>query len=144
MKKDERILKKIEENEELSAALSKMPRYGAEDFLRDGKKYIKAVKEEKMFCIIDRVSNTGMSRELHFHSWNDTHYTNYFGLFKALGYKKVPDTDAFRIKGTGMDMVFATNNSIIHRLCYLGFISKRKAEWLSIKTLTTYITCYNG
>lgn len=99
------------------------------DFERHAKRYIKACKQNRMICSVDKVSASGMSRTLKFLEMNgkgNSHYLyNFYLLFDILGYQKVKDSDYFRISGCGMDMVFNTNYTIIHELKSLGFITQK-------------------
>ena len=115
--------------------------YGTEQFIKQAKQYIKAIKENRMFCIIRIVSNSGMSRQIAFFSTErnkNTHrfyVSNYILLFDKLGYKESRNNYGyFIINGCGMDMIFHTNNSIIINLHRLGFISKKQCERLEQQT----------
>lgn len=123
---------------ELEKAIAKVNHYSMEQFEAAAKQYISAIKEGRMFCVIESVSKSGMSRNLKFISSekSDTRFwfSNYFAFFKALGFTPVKDSDCFRIGGCGMDMVFHTNYSIIHRLESLGYISKSECDHLAQQT----------
>ena len=107
-------------------------------FASNAKRYIKAIKDGRMCCVIDSVSSSGMSRTLKFIECNgkagNYNYYNFYWLFDQLGYAKVKNSDLFRVYGCGMDMVFATNYDIIHTFKNLGFITKKTAGNLSKKT----------
>jgi len=107
-------------------------------FASNAKRYIKAIKDGRMCCVIDSVSGSGMSRTLKFIECNgkagNYNYYNFYWLFDQLGYAKVKNSDLFRVYGCGMDMVFATNYDIIHKFKNLGFITKNTADNLSQKT----------
>lgn len=110
-----------------------------ECFIEHCKRYVKAVKEGRMICSIDSVSNSGMSRTMKFLEMskgsNGQHYLlNFYQLFDVLGYTKVKNSDYFRIGGCGMDMVFATNYNIIHQIHGLGLINKKACSVLAQKT----------
>ena len=126
-----KILKRIEKELKLS-------KHDAEDLYIDAKRYIKAIKEGRMCCIIDSVSSSGMSRTLKFHECNKSkygfNYYNFYNLFCCLGFSKVKNSDNFRIHGCGMDMVFATNNDICHQLKRLGIITKSTCDKVSQMT----------
>jgi hypothetical protein len=110
--------------------------YSNEAFLKDAQDYINAIKERRMLCTIHSVSKSGMSRCLSFKSPQKTedgyYYRNYYGFFEALGFS--PAKEGFRISGCGMDMVFHTNYTIIHRLQRLGLITKEDCEKLTQET----------
>lgn len=121
----------------------KLKYYSAEQFCNDAKRYIKAIKEHRMFCVIHSVSSSGMSRNISFfaHEKNKNVKHNYFNLlgynqfFIALGYTEA--NKGFRIGGCGMDMIFHTNYSIIHSLYNMNFISKKECEYLAQQTPTS-------
>ncbi len=136
----------VQANKEILKGISKLKYYTVENFISDAKDYIKAITEQRMLCIIEKVSSSGMSRNIKFHSCekyvidktapeaNNFYYRQYRCLFIALGYTEVKNSDAFRIGGCGMDMVFHTNYSIIHRLHRLEFINKSECERLAQQT----------
>ena len=107
-------------------------------FTEHCKRYIKAIKQGRMICAIDRVSASGMSRNIKFlecaKGKDRYHYLTFWELFCILGYTNVKNTDTFRIGGCGMDMIFHTNYSIIHQLKRLGFITDKTCEVLAQKT----------
>lgn len=111
--------------------------YGTEQFIKQANSYIKAIKENRMFCIIKSVSSSGMSRKIAFYSTerNKNTHTNYILLFNKLGYKESRNNYGyFIVNGCGMDMIFHTHNSIIKDLNRLGFISKKQCEILVQQT----------
>lgn len=112
--------------------------FEATDFVSSAQSYIKAIKSGRMLCVIKSVSASGMSRVISFHSFEGTGYRQYWSLFKALGYSEDKNTQGFRIGGCGMDMVFATNYNIIHKLHSLGFITAKECATLAQKTPTTF------
>ena len=96
-----------------------------------------------MICNIDSVSASGMSRTIKFLSCekskreNRFMYLNYFVLFRVLGYTVAGKYGSyFRVSGCGMDMIFHTNYTIIHKLQRLGFISKKQCNHLAQQTPT--------
>lgn len=110
-----------------------------EDFIRHAKRYIKAIKERRVICAIDKVSASGMSRTLKFLESSrgsyegKTRYSllNFYEFFLMLEYKPVnSQSDYFRIIGCGMDMVFATNYYIIGKLERLGFLNAKLSSEL--------------
>lgn len=115
-----------------------------EQFIKQAKQYIKAINQNRMFCIIKSVSSSGMSRQIAFYSTEqnkNTHrfyISNYILLFDKLGYKESRNNyGCFIVNGGGMDMVFHTNYSIIRKLHSLGFISKKERERLEQQTPAT-------
>jgi len=111
-----------------------------ETFLSHAKRYIKAVKENRMICSIKSVSKSGMSRNIKFVEVSKSddsdrhHLYNFYQFFDVLGYSKVKDSDYFRIGGCGMDMIFHTNYTIIHNLKSIGLVSVDECSTLSQNT----------
>lgn len=145
--KHARITANIEKNKELLKRLKThdfLKYYSIEDFIKDAEAYIDAIKSRRMNCNIRSVSRTGMSRNIKFFSIEKSKlhkkqfYTrNYFAFFVALGYNLAGKySDDFKIGGCGMDMIFHTNYTIIHRLHRLGFIDKKTCEKLAQHTPT--------
>ena len=138
MKKAERILSNIRSNKELLGRIEKQGHYSHDQFVHDAQTYLKAIKEARMCCVIHSVASSGMSRVMSFHSCEKSRqkesywYRQYTCLFLALGYRQTKN--GFAIGGYGMDMVFATNYEIIHRLARLGFINEKECEILAQKT----------
>jgi len=129
-------LNTIKNNVATDLKLSNVEHYGTSEvdtFIRHAKRYIKAIKQGRIICNIDTVSASGMSRtikflECHKRTKNSYGYLNFYQMFCQLGFTKVRYKNTFRIHGCGMDMIFHTNYTIIHRLQRLGFISKRECE----------------
>ena len=121
--------KKIEEIEQIKI----------DRFIDDANRYIKAIKELRMLCNINKVSGTGMSRTMKFvecaknHRRNEHNYLNFMVFFRMFGYN-VDRNGYFRVYGCGMDMVFHTNYTIIYKLHRLGFISKKQCKSLAQNT----------
>ena len=141
MKTTEKIIAAIKKQKSLDQYINNPKNYMSyESFIKECLQYIKAIKERRMVCHIHRVSSSGMSRTLAFHSCeknrktNDFWYSNYFSLFTALGYTRAGDV--FRVHGCGMDMVFHTNYSNIHTFEGLGIINKKQCERLAQMTPT--------
>ena len=111
-----------------------------ETFINNAKRYIKAIKENRMICAIGSVSKSGMSRNIKFvelskSDTSDKHQLyNFYQFFDVLGYTKVKNSDYFRIGGCGMDMIFHTNYTIIHNLKYIGLVSVDECKTLSQNT----------
>ena len=95
-----------------------------ETFINNAKRYIKAIKENRMICAIGSVSKSGMSRNIKFvelskSDTSDKHQLyNFYQFFDVLGYTKVKNSDYFRIGGCGMDMIFHIHKEKMTR-CYL-------------------------
>ena len=137
-------LSTIENNISKTLKLSNVEKYGSSEvqqFTQSAKRYIKAIKQGRVICNIESVSASGMSRNLKFLECNGSiksgfHYQNFFKLFKDLGFKTARNSNAFKVSGCGMDMVFHTNYTIMHQLENLGFITKKECSILAQKTPT--------
>ncbi len=134
----------LSENKTLVKAISKVGYYSVEQFENDARSYISAIKDGRMINSIGSVSSSGMSRTMKFLSCEPSKdggkfwYRQYSCLFLSLGFSQVrTNRDYFRIGGCGMDMVFHTNYTIIHKLAALGFITKDECSTLCQNTPTT-------
>lgn len=137
--KKEIILAKIEENKSLIKRINSINHFNTEDFYNHSIRYIKAIKQGRMCCVITSVSSSGMSMNLKFLECSGSlnkgfRYCHFNMIFVALGFSKVGETGTFRINGGGMDMVFDTNYTIIHDLTSLGFLSKKECDILAQQT----------
>lgn len=138
MTKHERIIKAIEADKHLIKALDKMD-WDTNEFIKQAQRYIKAVKQRRLMCIIGRVSQSGMSRTMKFLEFGTYkgkgHVYQFWAFFKVTGHTEARNNrDYFSIGGCGMDMVFHTNYVMIHKLHSLGFISKAQCERLAQET----------
>lgn len=147
MKKKDRVLKNIAENKELQKDQRKLSHYSDEQFYNDALRYISAIKQGRVICNIESVSSTGMSRVIKFfecHKIQNTYdkkvrysYYNFHAFFIMMGYERAGKyKDGFRIHGCGMDMIFHTNYTNIHRLRRLGFINQKQCDSLAQMTPT--------
>ena len=115
--------------------------YSSDDFIRDAKRYVKAIKEGRIICDIASVSRSGMSRKMKFlechrnSSTGNYQYLTFFGMYRALGYNPKRD-GLINISGCGMDMVFHTNYNVIYKLCFLRFITRDTRDHLCQQTPT--------
>ena len=137
------ILNNVNSNKELKKNLKKLYSFDAEDFIRNAERYIKACKENRIFCIIHSVSKSGMSRKLSFYesTFNEDGrggFLNFNAFFIALGYSDRNKDGKFTVNGCGMDMVFHTNYSIIHSLYNLEMITKEECDTLAQNTPTRF------
>ena len=135
-------IKKIKANKELLNNINRLG-WGNEEeninhFINSCKRYVKAIKENRMVCSIDSVSRSGMSRNIKFVEVSkNSGVSNFFWLFKVLGYKVAKNTNYFKINGCGMDMVFHTNYCIINDLKRLNIINKETCNILAQRTPPT-------
>ena len=137
------ILNNVNSNKELQKNFKKLYGFTSEDFIRNAERYIKACKENRIFCIIHSVSKSGMSRKLSFKEANFNnegkgYFLNFTALFTALGYSERNKDGKFTVNGCGMDMVFHTNYSIIHNLYNLGMLTKEECDTLAQNTPTKF------
>jgi hypothetical protein len=136
MKKQEKIETAIKADKILYSLIIKQ--YSLETFIDGAKRYIKAIKQGRMICNIDSVSRSGMSRNIKFLECSYTsfgyRYYTFYSLFKSLGFRDTGNRGLFRIGGCGMDMIFHTNYTIIHKLYKLGFMSQKECDILAQKT----------
>ena len=121
---------------EVQKRITKESYYGETDFVNDAKAYIAAVKSGRILYTVTSVSKSGMSRHISVKSFEgkmtEGYYRNYIGLFRALGYK-IDFFGSVKIPGCGMNMLFATNHSIIYSFHRMGFITKKMCDVLAQK-----------
>ena len=135
-------MKTIKLSNEVLKAINKEEYYSEEQFIKDAKRYVKAIKERRMICYISSVSKSGMSRKMRFmaperfktHD-NKVKYSlqNFGQFFKALGYKPNENLE-ITVNGAGMDMVFHTNYSICRMLMRMNIINKKACKVLEQET----------
>ena len=133
------ILNNVNSNKEIQKNLKKLYSFNSEDFIMNAERYIKACKENRIFCVIHSVSKSGMSRKLSFYesTFNEDGrggFLNFTALFIALGYSDRNKDGKFTVNGCGMDMVFHTNYSIIHSLYNLGMMTNEECEIIAQNT----------
>ncbi len=137
--KQQRIFDKIKAHKDIMKYINNNEYFNIEEFYNNSMRYIKAIKDGRMICNINSVSKSGMSRTIKFtecakNSYDNRYmYLNFLVLFEALGYN-VNHKGYTRIGGCGMDMIFHTNYSIIHRLTNLGFMSPKQCSGLAQMT----------
>jgi hypothetical protein len=132
-------------DKELQKRIEKMDYYNVDSFKSDAKRYIKAIQDNRMVCLIKSVSSSGMSRTIKFcapeknkYNKGRFQYCNFYQFFKAMGYNESRSKDScFTIGGCGMDMIFHTNYTIIHRLHRIGMLTKKQCDYLAQQTPTT-------
>jgi len=103
-------------------------------FEQDAKRYVKAIRERRVACIIESVSRSGMSRNLKFIEGRKGGFPTFWSFFKALQFSEARNSDAFTVHGCGMDMVFDTNYRICHRLHRFGVITKKTCDKVAQET----------
>lgn len=137
------ILNNVNSNKELQKNFKKLYSFTSEEFIQNAERYIKASKENRIFCIIHSVSKSGMSRKLSFNEANFSkdgrgYFLNFTALFTALGFSDRNKNGEFTVNGCGMDMVFHTHYTIIRNLYNLGMITKEECEILEQNTPTKF------
>ena len=139
MTKLDRIIKNINQDKTLLKKINNESFYSIESFIESANRYIKAIKEGRMICSIDTVSASGMSCTIKFlecsKGKDKFNYLNFFMFFKILDFTPANrHSHYFRISGCGMDMIFHTNYTIIHKLTRLGFINNKQCQNLAQQT----------
>lgn len=127
---------KIELKKEMLKAIDNMDYYTQEDFIRDSKIYIKALKSGRLQYRVTNVSKSGMNRDILISSYegsmNKGYYRNYTLMLEVLGYKFVSKySSEIKVNGCGMNMLFATNYNIIHTFKNIGLINKKQCDVLA-------------
>ncbi len=142
--KTQKIISAINNDRELLKRINKVGYYSVEQFIRDANRYLKAIKNRSVINIIGSVSSSGMSRTIRFlapefnKNTKTYNYCTFYSLFKSLGHTEARNKNGyFSISGCGMDMIFYTNYTIIHKLYRLGFINKKHCDFLAQQTPTT-------
>ena len=141
----EQLIINVSNDKEIVKLIAKkLNHYTVEQFVSDAQRYIKAIREGRMINSIGSVSASGMSRTIKFMSCerykDETNhsYCQYWAFFTALGHSEARSKNGyFSISGCGMDMIFHTNYSIIHKLKSLGFITDDECRTLAQRTPTT-------
>ncbi len=130
------LIKNIEADKDIQRNIKSISHFTNQDFHRHASRYLNAIIQGRMCCVINSVSKSGMSRTLKFMECDGSkkdgfRYYNFYAFFVAMGFTKVKDSDYFRVRGCGMDMVFDTNYRIIHKLHKLGFITEGECRELA-------------
>lgn len=143
-KKEQKILLALQSDKSFQKSLNKVNYYSTESFVNDAARYLKAIKERRVINSIGSVSSSGMSRTIKFlapeynKSRKEFQYLNFYCFFKCLGFTPARGRDDyFSIGGCGMDMIFHTNYTIIHKLYHFGFINKEECDKLAQMPPTT-------
>lgn len=111
--------------------------YTEDDFCKDAKTYINAVKSGRIKYEVTHVSSSGMSRDINIQSYEGTmskgSYRTYNYFLQAMGYRSKKHSWDITVSGCGMNMLFATNYDIIHSLKRMGFINEETCRTLAQK-----------
>lgn len=129
-------MKKVTLSKEMLKNISKNEYYSEDNFIKDCKCYIKALKSGRLQYSVTNVSRSGMSRDIFIQSYEGTMTKGYFRqysmLTEILGYKRVNWAD-IRVNGCGMNMLFATNYNIIHDFKRIGLLNNEECKTLCQK-----------
>lgn len=142
-KRNVRLVERIKKDKEMMKRIDRVSHYSPEQFVSDALRYISAIREGRMINSIGHVSRSGMSRTLCFMECNRREkgryqYFQFMAFFMANDFTRSKADDGyFTIGGCGMDMIFHTNYTIIHRMYRLGFISRKVRDRLAQMTPTT-------
>jgi hypothetical protein len=107
-----------------------------EYIVNEMKDYSKASAEGRVFCVIDSVSKSGMSKTLLFYMMKKEKYSKkyhvrpFYSLMRFCGYKQNQRTGYFRVHGTGLDLVYHTHSELIDTCAYYNIITKDEARLL--------------
>ena len=141
--KHQKITVNINNDKQLLKLINSNSYTSIDSFIENGERYIKAIKERRVICNIASVSTFGMSRSIKFlecaknTKYKTYSYLNFYTLFKHLGFTESRGKNGcFTISGCGMNMIFHTNYTIIHKLHRLGFITKKECANLAQQTPT--------
>lgn len=131
-------MKKVILSKEMLKNIAKNEYYSQEDFIKDCKCYIKALKSGRLQYTVTHVSNSGMSRNIFIQSYEGTitkgHFRTYFSMLQVLGYKEASKYSSdIRVGGCGMNMLFSTNYNICHDFKRMGLITEKECEILCQK-----------
>lgn len=125
----------IKLTKEIQQVIDNNPYYSAENFEKDVKTYIKALKANRALFTVTHVSKSGMTRYINVKSFEGKmskgYFRNYINMFKVLGYEYNRDYDSFKIGGCGMNMVFALNYYACMKLKDIGAITKKTFDTVS-------------
>ena len=129
-------MQKIKLTNEMIKRLESNEYYSKEDFTNDCKTYIKALKSGRLQYRVTNISKSGLSRDILISSFegnmNKGYYRNYTNMLETLGFNFVSKYSSdIRVKGCGMNMLFATNYNIIHTFKNINLINKKQCEILA-------------
>ena len=133
MRKIERVKKNIEADKDIMKKLNREKYYSIDALIADINTYIAAVKSGRIRYSVISVSKSGMSRTIEIISCEKGRYGYYYRIYQCmlgvLGETVVGGT--IRVRGCGMNMLFATNYNLIRMFHRLGFISDTQCKKLA-------------
>ena len=129
-------MQKINLTDEMIKRIESNQYYSKQAFVKDCQTYIKALKSGRLQYRVTSVSKSGMSRDILISSFEGSmakgYYRNYTSMLEALGFNFASKyASEIRVKGCGMNMLFATNYNIIHTFKDIGLISKKQCQTLA-------------
>lgn len=129
-------MEKINLTNEMIKRLGNNKYYSEEDFIKDCKTYIKALKSGRLQYRVTSVSKSGMSRDILISSFEGSmakgYYRNYALMLEMLGFSFASKfASEIRVKGCGMNMLFSTNYNIIHTFKNIGLINSKQCQTLA-------------
>lgn len=134
----------IQLSKEVLKAIAKNGYYSEEQFISDAQSWVKAIKEGRVICSVLSVSQSGMSRQLKFLSFEPSKtegaqgwYRQYNTMLQVLGFRYNKTKYCISVSGCGMDMIFHTNYTIMHYFKRMGIITSEECEKLCQMTPTT-------
>lgn len=117
-------------NQEVVKRIAKENYYNESDFIADCKRYVKAIKEIRIITSIVNVSASGMQRTVKLREISKANSYGYclntfYSFLKVLGYSLDKNGD-IKLRGCGMDLIFALNYEICGIIKHLGMISEKE------------------
>jgi hypothetical protein len=130
-------MKKIKLSNEVLKFIKSKEYYTEDDFIKDAKTYVKAVKSGRILYTVTHVSSSGMSRDINIKSFEGNmangSYRSYNYFLQAMGYKFKKHSWDITVSGCGMNMLFGTNYNIIHDLTRMNIINDSDCKILAQK-----------
>ena len=107
---------------------------------QNAKRFILALEEKRLLCVVKNVSSSGMSRQIFF---GEMHFEDHRPLgnssaavyqfnwfFGQLGFRYRQDSALVSVYGCGMDMIFHTLSNVCGILKEAGFVLP--SDWSSL------------
>ena len=122
-------------NQEVVKRIAKENYYNESDFITDCKRYVKAIKERRIITSIVNVSASGMQRTVRLREIGKANSYGYclntfYSFLKVLGYSLDKNGDV-KLRGCGMDLIFALNYDVCGIMKHLGVVSEKEFRTLS-------------
>ena len=122
----------ILKDNEIQKRINNSSYFDVESFNQCARRFVQALKENRIIATITRVSSSGMSRnikivEMHKGTSGKYYILNFQTFFKVLGYKTT-DNGEIVISGCGMDVIFGTIYNVLGSLEYNGILTHKERE----------------